>query len=26
VQAFSVGNGKVTYSVDGFVFLMAVPE
>jgi glyoxylase-like metal-dependent hydrolase (beta-lactamase superfamily II) len=26
VQAFAVGNGKVTYSVDGFVFLMAVPD
>jgi glyoxylase-like metal-dependent hydrolase (beta-lactamase superfamily II) len=25
VQPFAVGNGKVTYSVDGFVFLMAPP-
>jgi glyoxylase-like metal-dependent hydrolase (beta-lactamase superfamily II) len=26
VQPFAVGNGKVTYSVDGFVFLMAAPK
>ncbi len=26
VQPFAAGNGKVTYSVNGFVFLMAAPQ